>query len=134
MLHIVMAGREHDILGKFGAELGRTGKVDVMHVDSATAALELIKADCVDLVVVGQSLMDTTPVDCVKRLIRQKPMISCAMLSAMEPDAFHEATEGLGILMHLPPIPSGDDARVLLDKIESLASLLDGGAEKEARQ
>lgn len=134
MLHIVMAGSERDILAKFGAELSRIEKVDITHVDSATAALDLINADCIDLVVVGQSLMDTTPVDCVTRLIRQKPMINCAMLSAMEQDAFHEATEGLGILMQLPPNPSGNEAKVLLNKIELLASLLCGGAEKETQK
>ena len=35
-------------------------------------------------------------------------------LSDMDPDEFHEATEGLGILMPLPTFPKADDAERLL--------------------
>jgi len=129
MLHIVLAGKEHDVLAEFGTELHQADEVDIRQVDSAAAALNLIKERCVDLVVVGQSLTDTTPIDCVMQLIREKPMVNCAMLSAMDRDAFHEATEGLGILMQLQPKPCSEEAVVLLSKIELLSSLLSNGAE-----
>ncbi|HTZ17021.1 MAG TPA: hypothetical protein VMB78_01145 [Dissulfurispiraceae bacterium] len=126
VLHIVIAGREHDVLSRFGAELCRTGRVRITQVDSAAAVLNCIKADCVDLVVVGQSLRDSTPIDFVTRLVQHNAMINCAMVSAMDENDFHEATEGLGVLMQLPPNPSADDASALLEKIKLLASLLCG--------
>ena len=134
MLHIVLAGREHDVLARFGATLCGIGQVDITQVDSAAETLKAVDAGGIDLVVVGQSLADTSPVDCITQLVRQNAMINCAMISDMEQDAFHEATEGLGILMQLPPNPSGDDAAVLLDKIESLSSLLSGEAGKGTQQ
>ena len=134
MLHILLAGREHDVLARFGAALCEIGQVDITQVDSAAETLKAVDAGGIDLVVVGQSLADTLPVDFIMRLLRQNAMINCAMISAMEQDAFHEATEGLGILMQLPSNPSGDDAAVLLDKIESLSSLLGGEAGKGTQQ
>jgi hypothetical protein len=134
MLHIVLAGREHDVLTRFGAALCGIGLVGITQVDSAAETLKAVDAGGIDLVVVGQSLADTSPVDCITRLVRQNAMINCTMISAMEQDAFHEATEGLGILMQLPPNPSSDDAAVLLAKIKSLSLLLGGEAGKGTRQ
>ena len=36
--------------------------------------------------------------------------VHTAVVSDMDPDEFHEATEGLGILMPLPTSPKADDA------------------------
>lgn len=134
MLDIVLAGREHDVLARLGATLCGIGQVGITQVDSAAETLKAVDAGGIDLVVVGQSLADTSPVDCITRLVRQNAMINCAMISDMEQDAFHEATEGLGILMQLPPNPSSDDAAVLLAKIKSLSLLLGGEAGKGTRQ
>ena len=95
------------------------GHVGITQVDSAAETLKAVDTGSIDLVVVGQTLADTSPVDCVTRLVRRNAMINCAMISAMEQDAFHEATEGLGILMQLPPNPSSDDATVLFDEIQN---------------
>ena len=40
--------------------------------------------------------------------------VHTAVVSDMDPDEFHEATEGLGILMPLPTSPKADDAERLL--------------------
>ena len=40
--------------------------------------------------------------------------VHTAVVSDMDPDEFHEATEGLGILMPLPTFPKADDAERLL--------------------
>lgn len=40
--------------------------------------------------------------------------VHTAVVSDMDPDEFHEATEGLGILMPLPTSPKADDTERLL--------------------
>ena len=40
--------------------------------------------------------------------------VHTAVVSDMDPDEFHEATEGLGILMPLPTAPKAGDAERLL--------------------
>ena len=44
----------------------------------------------------------------------RQAVIDIMMINAMDPDEFHEATEGLGILMPLPSSPKASDAENLL--------------------
>ena len=63
------------------------------------------------MVVVGEELTDMRPVELVANLVRIRPTINCAMVSALGHDEFHEATEGLGVLMQLPPNPAAEPMR-----------------------
>lgn len=123
MLNIVLASRERENLARFAAGLWQKSDIQLLHVDSAADALQSVQRDTVDLVVVGEELADMTPVEFVIQLVRVRPAINCAMVSCLCHDDFHEATEGLGVLMQLPPNPSGADAEVLLQKVEALSSL-----------
>lgn len=133
MRSIVLAGSDHRGLAGFAAGLAQNGEVEIIGVDTATAVLDAVQSKPVHLVVVGEELADTDPVDCVNRLVRLNPMINCAMVSALTADDFHEATEGLGVLMQLPPNPSGADAVALITKVESLNALLDVDTVQGAR-
>lgn len=46
--------------------------------------------------------------------------VHTAVVSDMDPDAFHETTEGLGILMPLPATPRPADAEHLLNALSKL--------------
>ena len=128
MLRVILASREMEGLARFAAGLQQDRQTEMTRVDSAAAALDAIGQGQIDLVVVGEELADASPVECVNQLVRRNPMINCAMVSGMDHDAFHQATEGLGILMQLPPSPSGEDARVLLAKVEAIGVQLGGYA------
>jgi DNA-binding NarL/FixJ family response regulator len=123
MLSILLASREHDDLAGFAAGLWQNDQVVVTHVDSAAEALKSAAGDRIDVVVVGEELADMQPVELVADLVRIRPMINCAMVSALGHDEFHEVTEGLGVLMQLPPNPSEADAAVLLGRIAALSAL-----------
>ena len=126
MLRVILASRDMESLARFAAGLQQDPQTEMTWVDSAAAALDAVGRGNIDLVVFGLELVDASPVECVNQLIRRNPMINCSMVSGMEHDAFHEATEGLGILMQLPPSPSAEDARALLAKIDSIAVQLGG--------
>ncbi len=128
MLRVILASREMEGLARFAAGLQQDRQTEMTRVDSAAAALDAIGQGQIDLVVVGEELADASPVECVNQLVRRNPMINCAMVSGMDHDAFHQATEGLGILMQLPPSPSGEDARALLAKVEAIGVQLGGYA------
>ena len=123
MLSIVLASKKHESLARFAAGLWQKSDIELLHVDSAADGLKSAERDTVDLVVVGEELTDMTPVEFVTQLVRVRPTINCAMVSNLSHDDFHEATEGLGVLMQLPPNPSGADAEALLQKVEALSSL-----------
>ena len=128
MLRIILAGREMEGFARFAAGLQQNRQTEIIRVDSAAAVLDAVGKGRIDLVVVSEKLADVSPLDCVNQLVRANPMINCAMISDMDHDAFHEATEGLGILMQIPPSPSGEDARILLAKVDSIVAQLGGYA------
>jgi len=131
MLRVLLVSRAMDTLARFTAGLRQDRHTELTLVDSAAAATDVIGKEQVDLVIVGEELTDTGPVDCVTQMVRCNPMINYAVISGMEHDAFHEATEGLGILMQLPPLPSGEDAAVLLAKVDAISVQLSGMVGRE---
>ncbi len=130
MLRILLAGRGMADLASLAAGLKEDRRAELTFVDSAAAAFDSVGRGQIDLAIVGEELVDASPVECITQMVRCNPMINCAMISGMDHDAFHEATEGLGILMQLPPAPSQEDATALLAKVDSIAMQLSGLAGK----
>ena len=48
-------------------------------------------------------------------------MVNTAVVTAMDEEEFHEASEGLGVLSSLPQEPGADAAKGLLDRLASVA-------------
>ncbi len=57
----------------------------------------------------------------VETIIFKNPMINCVVLSALSHDEFHEAYEGLGVLMQFPLKPDKTSALKLLDHMNRIA-------------
>ncbi len=75
------------------------------------------------LVVTDEQLSDMTGLAFVEKIVSTNPMINCAAVSRLPADAFHEASEGLGILMQLPPDPGSIHAKELLERLENILNL-----------
>lgn len=65
----------------------------------------MISKDRFDLVVADEWLSDMTGLELIKILVGTDPTIHCAVVSSLPAKAFHEASEGLGIIMQIPPRP-----------------------------
>ena len=78
----------------------------------------------VDLVVVNENIGDMTGIEFMKKLLPINPMINSAAVSPLSPEEFHEASEGLGVLMQLPVSPGKLDAENLLQRLNDLRNLL----------
>lgn len=50
-------------------------------------------------------------------LMEVNPFLNTAMLTDLSPEGFHEESEGLGVLMALPLLPSETDLQELLDRM-----------------
>jgi two-component SAPR family response regulator len=85
--------------------------------------LERIGKTAVDLVVADETLGDMTGLDLIKRLVAINPLINCAAVSSLSKEAYHEASEGLGILMQLPPKPAGADGQRLMAHLNQILGL-----------
>jgi CheY-like chemotaxis protein len=86
-------------------------------------ALEMLAERAVDLVVADDDLADMTGLNFIERLVKRNPMINCALVSALSPDDYHEASEGLGILMQLPSPPSAADGKRLVSHLRQIMGL-----------
>ncbi|MBR9987971.1 MAG: response regulator [Desulfosarcina sp.] len=101
------------------AEIERQGGT-VHWAASGDQALKTIKEQTVDLVVTDERLGDMTGLDLVGRLVAVNPMINSAAVSSLSKEAFHEASEGLGISMQLPPSPSRADGERLMAHLNQI--------------
>jgi len=50
-------------------------------------------------------------------------MITCASVSSLSPEDFHEASEGLGLMAQLPIQPGKEHAEELLQRLRYLKNL-----------
>ena len=96
------------------------GGARVSWAESGESALFMIRQEAFDLVVADDVLEDISGLAFSKELISLDPTVKCAVVSTLSAEAFHEASEGLGILMQLPREPDGNDARRLLLDLRQL--------------
>lgn len=134
ILRIVLVARKIEGLARFAAGLWQDRRVELVHVDSAAEAMKLMQQQEPALVVVGEELSDIEPIDFVRQVVHLKPMINTALVSNLPAEAFHEHTEGLGVLKQLPVNPSGEDAESLLETLYALNAMLGVGCQKGERR
>jgi CheY-like chemotaxis protein len=95
----------------------------IIWATSGSQALERIGKTAVDLVLADETLGDMTGLELIKRLIAVNPMINCAAVSSLSKEAYHEASEVLGILMQLPPKPARTDGERLMAHLNQVLRL-----------
>ena len=122
MVNILLAGRDKTSMSALKAGLGEND-VQIAWTESGSYALSMIAEKDFDLVVTDENLGDMTGLEFIKTVIVQKPMVNCAAVSSLLPDDFHEASEGLGILMQLPVRPGHEYAKYLLEHLKNILDL-----------
>ncbi|MBW1649821.1 MAG: response regulator [Deltaproteobacteria bacterium] len=93
---------------------------DITWVKTGSLALSMIVKEKFDLLIIDESLKDMTGIDLVKKVVAINPTINCVIASKLSPKNFHRATEGLGVLMQLPLMPSKEDAEKLLSHLNKV--------------
>ncbi|MBM9537489.1 response regulator [Desulfobulbus alkaliphilus] len=101
-------------------------KQDVRFMPAATGSsgLKQLQGMTMDLVIVDQQLDDMSGIEFVQRLVQVNPLVNTAIVGTLSEADFHEATEGLGVLMQLPPHPGEKEAEALLAVIEKITGLM----------
>lgn len=98
----------------------RSGDFTLKRASSLEEAKALIKAAPPVLVILDLGLDDKALRQAVIDIMMIDASVHTAVVSDLEAEAFHEATEGLGILMPLPPSPGAEDARRLLKALSGV--------------
>ena len=87
---------------------------------SGRQALATISESPVDLVLADEDLGDMEGLAFARRLVAANPMINCALVSSLPHAAYHEASEGLCVLMQLPPEPGRADSQRLMAHLNQI--------------
>ncbi len=121
-MHVILATGDKTRLVEVAQGIEPSGAA-IDWVTSGQAVLETIVANPVDLVVADEDLGDMPGLALVKQLVRTNPLINCALVSSLTPEEYHEASEGLGLLMQLPPEPSIADGQQVMARMNQILGI-----------
>jgi DNA-binding NtrC family response regulator len=117
MPRILLVADQVEPLEELAQTLSAEKEFEVLWAHDSKAALESVTAHSPALVVVDASIGGNSGLDLIQRLIGVDAFIQTAAVSPLSHDEFHEASEGLGIMVQLPPKPNRADALKLLQTL-----------------
>ena len=119
MINILLASRDKASLAVLEAGLVKSD-VRIARTESGRNGMSMIAENDFDLVIADENLGDMTGIDFIRKVVSKKPMVNSAAISSLPPEDFHQASEGLGILMQLPVRPNEEDAARLLRHLDTI--------------
>ncbi|MGD9044205.1 MAG: response regulator [Desulfobacterales bacterium] len=122
IINILLASRDKASMCAFKTGL-EDNQVQTAWAKSGSHAIARLTEGNFDLVVTDENLEDMTGLELIEKVISKRPMVNCAAVSSLLPDDFHEASEGLGILMQLPVSPGSEQAEKLLRQLKNILNL-----------
>ncbi|EPR43518.1 hypothetical protein dsx2_2369 [Desulfovibrio sp. X2] len=87
---------------------------------TAAEALSLVRDRRPKLLIADEGLPDLPggdPLALAAQVLRVDAFVSTAVVGGLAPEAFHEKSEGLGLLAQLPPEPGPKEACRLLERL-----------------
>jgi DNA-binding response OmpR family regulator len=124
MLNIILVSSREKALIPFVEALRSDQGIKLDISDTGAAVLTQVSHQAPHLVIIDDHLDGQAPLDLVTELLQLNAMINTVMVSTMEDDAFHDATEGLGLLPRIPSPPEATDASTLLTRLRALPGLI----------
>ncbi len=121
-LRILLAGDVPGRLASLAVGLRTLSEAEILQAASAAEALALLGENPVDLVVIDEQLNDAQGLELAGQLARRHPFVSCMLVDGRSPEQFHQATEGLGVLLQLPSPPEMADARSVLEQLAAVGT------------
>jgi DNA-binding NtrC family response regulator len=123
MINILLVSSDKNFFIDLESNMGKNVEMNISRAESGSSALSMISVNYFELVVTDESLSDMTGLNLVEKVILTNPMINCAAVSSLSAKDFHEASEGLGIIMQLPPRPDKTHAENLLQRINNILNI-----------
>jgi len=123
MIRIMLAGRDHSSLTALRTGLTKSD-IHIARAVSGDTGLSMLAESNFDLVITDENLGDMTGLEFIRAIVSKRPMVNCAAVSSLTSEEFHEASEGLGILMQLPVEPGRKHADMLLEQLKSILNTM----------
>ena len=96
----------------------------VVTASSKEEALNMLKAQSIQLAVLGNPTKDGSCFDLLKDFVKTSPLTSLILISDAPGKEIHEKAEGFGILGHVSRSYSPEEIQKLLEKFERINQLL----------
>lgn len=126
-MNILLVGKEKAAFAVLAKRLRLERDIRLHFAGTGNAGVGLLRerdVKSMDLVVVDENLQNMTGIDYVRQLVRNNPLVNTAVIGSLPDEVFHEATEGLGVLLQLPPHPREHDAVKLLAMLRKISGLM----------
>jgi DNA-binding NarL/FixJ family response regulator len=123
MLLVLLVSEKNTALSGIESGLKQYDDVSLLRADSCRNALDMVSEKAPDLVVVDETIGKMTGFDFIKKLVSIRPTTNTAVVSTLSTSEFHEASEGLGVLMQLPENPDEKDADRLIGRLTEIMNL-----------
>jgi len=75
------------------------------------------------LTLIDEVLPDMSGLETVRKLMTTNALLNTALVSPLSSEDFHEYSEGLGILVHLPESPGEKEAEKIISSLKSIFAL-----------
>lgn len=86
-------------------------------------ALSMMADGDYQLLIADEHLADMSGGKLIKKTITFNPFINCVAVSRLPHKAFHDAYEGMGVLMQFPPEPGTGDVQKIVDHLDKIHAL-----------
>ncbi len=123
MLQVLLITPRLKDLAAFTQGLASDPDVRLESVGSGNDALDAIRSNPPHLAIVDADLPDGGSLELVQRMLTVNAMVNSAVVNPLSEEAFHEASEGLGVLCPLPLVPGRQDAEALLVRLRKVLGL-----------
>jgi DNA-binding response OmpR family regulator len=117
---VLLAGPDRSLFKVLEDVFSGRPEIDLNYASSGAEALRLAGQGNMVLAVADEGLGDMSGLDFVRELLMVNAMINSAVVSSLSHDDFHEASEGLGIMVQLSSSISRREAEDLLSRLESM--------------
>jgi DNA-binding NtrC family response regulator len=120
MHRILIVTPNRSRLAEFAQTLIENQDFQVAWVDCGQAAIADVMKHPPLGVIIDENLLDIPGIDLVRRILPINALINTVVISDLAPEAFHEASEGLGIMAQLPPNPTESDALLIMTRLKRM--------------
>ncbi|RJP81358.1 MAG: response regulator [Desulfobacteraceae bacterium] len=120
MIRILIVSSENVFADALTSIFKKKKEVTLTRAESGNQGLSMVKDQNYHLVITDEILSDMTGLEFAGKMLSVNPMINCAAASSLSHDEFHEASEGLGILMALPLKPGENHVNRLMEHLQKI--------------
>ncbi len=123
MIRILLVYNDQGLTTEFVNAIGGVDDTEITTTDNGNNALEFVQNTTSDIAIIAETLPDMTGIELVERVVKVNPMVNTAVVSDLHDEAFHEATEGLGILMAIPSKAGKTEASNLITYLGTIMNV-----------